>query len=111
MDLDRTNPGLTNFTLTGGAAAVLLGNFADAVITLVLLQLGAVQELNPLMRLAYQVSPLVFMSAKLLVVSLGLMLLCLNRHSEWAWRAEQGAATAYALLPVYEVGCVAFLHC
>src|SRR5438477_10826037 len=69
MDIDRTTPtGLTDLTLTGAAAAVLLGNFADAMITLVLLQLGQVQELNPLMRWAYQISPLAFMVAKLAVV-------------------------------------------
>ena len=109
--LSSPDGGLADFTLTGAGAAVLLGNFADAVITLVLLQLGLVQELNPLMRWAYEISPLMFMAAKLAVVNLGLMLLCFNKRSEWAWRAEQGAAAAYGALLVYEATCVAVLRC
>ncbi len=111
MSLDALPRPVVDLTVTGAAVAVLLGNFADALITLVLLQLGLVRELNPLMLWAYEISPLTFMAAKLTVVSAALLLLCCNRHSEWAWRAEQGAAAAYAMLLVYEAGCVALLRC
>jgi hypothetical protein len=65
-------------------------NLCDGVFTLVYLLLGQATEANPLMRLAFAVSPLAFMALKLLLVDLGLFVL-------WRCRAAPLADVALGL--------------
>jgi hypothetical protein len=67
------------------------------------------QELNPLMRLAYEHSPLLFMGAKLLIVSAGLSLLCLHRSLRASRLAIRAGALIYAVINVYHLAFLAHL--
>ena len=60
-------------------------NLLDAVFTLGFVQAGVAEEANPLMDSALAVSPVLFMLAKLSLVSLGIALL-------WRMRAHRAAA-------------------
>jgi hypothetical protein len=99
--LDR----LRDSVATRWSLAVLLGNLGDALSTLTFLQLHAAQELNPLMLIAYQVSPTWFVAAKLGLVHLGLLLLALNRHARAAQLGEAFGGVMYSVLLLWHVVC------
>ena len=97
--------GLRRSVVTRWTAAVLLGNLGDALSTLTFLQLHLVQELNPLMRWAYQMSPLSFIGAKIALVNLGVMLLYLNRHVRAAKLGEAAGGVLYMGLMAWHCVC------
>lgn len=92
-----------DFDVTGETTALLVLNLIDGIFTLVFLQLGVAQELNPLMRLAYGVSPLAFMLLKVGVVELGMTVLCLHRQYRFARWALSAGAVMYAGIVVYHL--------
>ena len=90
-----------SFHITPAAVLLLLLNLMDGVFTLTFLQLNVAEELNPLMRVAYEHSPMSFMAIKLVVVSLGLSLLCLHRSMNLSQRAIQAGAALYVVIDIY----------
>ena len=102
--IGRFNAATTrSFPVLGVAVALLLLNLTDGLFTLTFLQLGLAEELNPLMRVAYERSPLLFMGFKLAVVGTGVALLCSHheyRLAQWALKAGLGL---YALINVYHL--------
>ncbi|MFZ5472288.1 MAG: DUF5658 family protein [Myxococcota bacterium] len=80
------------------SAALLFLNLADGLFTLTFLQLELAEEANPLMRFAYQGSPLLFMVVKLAVVSGGVCLLWKNRDCVAAKGALTVGLTFYAAI-------------
>jgi hypothetical protein len=92
-------------TVTRWSAVVLLGNLGDAMSTLTFLQLHLAHEVNPLMRMAYQLSPVSFMAAKIALVNLGLMLLYLNRHLRFAKLGEAVGASMYVGILAWHLAC------
>jgi hypothetical protein len=89
--------------LSPETVCLLFFNLLDGIFTLIFLQLGVATELNPLMRSAYELSPLVFMVAKLAVVSGGLLLLCLHRGTRLARWATMAGAVLYAAIVAYHL--------
>lgn len=88
-----TKPAHANFRR--GGILLLWLNVIDGLFTVCFLELGLAHEANPLMRLAYEASPLVFMGVKLLVVGGGVLLL-------WAHRDTRAARFALAFgLAIY----------
>ncbi|HEY0092677.1 MAG TPA: DUF5658 family protein, partial [Archangium sp.] len=84
-------------------------NLLDGLFTLTFLQMNVAEELNPLMRVAYEHSPLSFMASKVAIVSLGLTLLCLHRTLSLSERAIQAGAVLYAIIDVYHLAFLAHL--
>lgn len=92
-----------SFSVLGVAAALLLLNLTDGLFTLTFLQLGVAEELNPLMRVAYERSPLLFMGFKLAIVGTGVALLCAHREHRTAQWALRAGLALYALINVYHL--------
>ena len=87
----------TNSTLLIAGLLVLL-NFADAVLTLLWVDIGVAEEANPLWRDLIDASPVLFMAAKLaLVMSCVVVLLRFREHALAKWGLT-GTFGAYALL-------------
>lgn len=82
--------------LARSSAALLILNLLDGVLTTIFLQLDLAEEANPLMRLCYERSPLVFMTAKLVIVNGGLLLLWSARQLSAARAAITWGARLYA---------------
>jgi hypothetical protein len=98
-----------SFHITPAAALLVVLNLLDGLFTLTFLQLEVAEELNPLMRLAYEHSPLAFMASKVAIVSAGLSLLCLHRALRLSERAIQAGAALYACIDVYHLAFLAHL--
>lgn len=98
-----------SFHITPAAALLLVLNLFDGLFTLTFLQMNVAEELNPLMRVAYAHSPLSFMAAKLTIVSLGLMLLCLHRSMNMSQRAIQAGAALYTVIDIYHLAFLTHL--
>jgi uncharacterized protein DUF5658 len=98
-----------SFHITPAAVLLLVLNLLDGLFTLTFLQLDVAEELNPLMRLAYEHSPLAFMAVKVTIVSLGLTLLCLHRSMRLSQRAIQAGAALYVVIDVYHLAFLAHL--
>lgn len=80
-------------------AALLLGlNVVDALSTQALLELGVAEELNPLMRWAWDVSPFTFWAAKFGLVLSGLMVLALFASRQLACRVTLLMSGVYLLV-------------
>jgi hypothetical protein len=99
----RAWAGQPDFGITAETAALLLLNLLDGIFTLVFLQLGVAQELNPVMRVAYEAGPLVFMMVKVGVVALGVLVLMAHRQYRFARAALTGGAFLYAAIVVYHL--------
>lgn len=97
------------FELTAPAAVLLVLNLLDGLFTTAYLQLGLAEEANPLMRMAWEVSPLAFMAVKLAVVSAGLMVLCAHRGTKLADVALKLAVALYAVILVWHLAFLAHL--
>jgi hypothetical protein len=97
------------FDLTTPAVALLVLNLLDGLFTTVYLHLGVAEEANPLMRMAWEVSPLTFMVSKLAVVSVGLGVLCLYRETKLAAAALKIAVGIYTVLLVWHLAFLAHL--
>ena len=98
-----------SFHITPAAVLLLVLNLVDGLFTLTFLQLEVAEELNPLMRVAYEHSPLAFMAVKVTIVSLGLTLLCLHRSMRISQRAIQAGAGLYAVIDVYHLAFLTHL--
>jgi hypothetical protein len=91
------------------AGVIIVLNLLDAMFTLVYTRSGLATEANPLMDQVLAASPVLFMLAKLSLVSLGVLVL-------WRWRERRtarfgliGAAGAYAVLLVHHLSGVEHL--
>ena len=97
------------FYISPASVALLVLNLLDGLFTLTFLQLEVAEELNPLMRLAYERSPLLFMLAKLVIVNAGLSLLCVHRGMAASRIAIRAGALIYAVINVYHLAFLAHL--
>lgn len=100
---------LGSFYISPASVALLVLNLLDGLFTLTFLQLEVAEELNPLMRLAYEHSPLLFMLAKLVIVNAGLSLLCMHRGMKASRLAIRAGAVIYAVINVYHLAFLAHL--
>lgn len=98
-----------SFYVSPASVALLMLNLMDGLFTLLFLQLGVAEELNPLMRLAYEQSPLVFMFSKLVIVNAGLWLLCLHRRLTASRIAIRAGAVVYGIIVVYHLAFLTHL--
>ncbi|RKH00004.1 hypothetical protein D7V97_30880 [Corallococcus sp. CA053C] len=98
-----------SFYMSPASVALLMLNLLDGLFTLLFLQLGVAEELNPVMRVAYEQSPLLFMFSKLLIVNAGLCLLCLHRKLKASRFAIRAGAVVYAIIVVYHLAFLAHL--
>jgi hypothetical protein len=98
-----------SFYLSPASVALLMLNLLDGLFTLMFLQLGVAEELNPLMRVAYEQSPLVFMFSKLVIVNAGLWLLCLHRRLRASRIAIRAGAVVYGIIVVYHLAFLTHL--
>ncbi len=85
------------------AGFVVVLNLLDAMFTLAYTRAGIAVEGNPLMDRALSISPLVFMAAKLAVVSLGVLLLWRQRERLFARIGLYGTMATYVLLIGYHL--------
>jgi hypothetical protein len=99
----RSFSAATHFRLSPAPVALLLLNLVDGLFTLTFLQCGLAEELNPLMRAAWLHSPLTFMLAKLTLVHLGLVLLCMHREQLASQRALRAGALLYGAIDTYHL--------
>ena len=99
----------SDIILTRVTALLIVGNLLDALFTFTFLQMNVVSEANPLMRWAYEHSPLSFMLLKLSCVQLGVLLLWAQRHVPAAGLALRATAGLYAVVVAYHVTLVAHL--
>lgn len=98
-----------SFYVSPASVALLMLNLLDGLFTLFFLQLGVAEELNPVMRLAYEQSPLFFMFSKLVIVNAGLWLLCLHRRLKASRIAIRIGAAVYAIIVVYHLAFLTHL--
>jgi hypothetical protein len=89
--------------ITRSSVALLFFNLLDGLFTLTFLQLDLATEANPLMRLAYQGSPVAFMLAKLAMVNAGLIVLCIHHRVKTARVAIHASAVMYAAIVAYHL--------
>ena len=92
-----------SFYLSPASVALLMLNLFDGLFTLFFLQLAVAEELNPLMRAAYEHSPMAFMGSKMVVVNAGLLLLCLHRKMKASRFAIRAGAAVYACINLYHL--------
>ena len=85
------------------AGAILVLNLLDAIFTLILVTAGLAVEANPLMETALSRSPILFMLAKMSLVSLGILFLYRMRHHRFAAMAIIGSAVVYLAVVVYHL--------
>lgn len=97
---------LTRGRLMAVAGAVVVLNLFDAMFTLFYTHVGMATESNPLMLQVLSASPIVFMLAKLGLVSLGVMLLWRLRHHRTAVAGLVAASGAYVMLVIYHLSAV-----
>ncbi len=83
------------------AAAILILNLIDGVVTLAVVHAGAAEEANPLMALSLNWGNVEFMMIKLGLVSLGVALLWRMRYNRYAAVAMTSLAAIYSLVFVY----------
>ena len=91
------------------AIALVLGNLLDAVFTCALLELRLVDEANPIMRWAWDGSPLWFIVIKVASVQVGLQLLWRRRHLPCARAAMAAGATLYTFIVVHQLALMAVI--
>jgi hypothetical protein len=85
------------------AALLLFLNLLDGFFTLTFLQMKVAEEANPLMKMAYNHSPLAFMILKLAVVHAGVALLWANRGTKVARTAMNAGVLLYAVIVAYHL--------
>lgn len=94
--------GRQGWILKVGAAVVIL-NLLDAIFTLIYIRTGHATESNPLMDQVLSASPVLFMIAKLGLVSLGVMLLWRLRNHRAARFGLVATSSAYVVLLCYHL--------
>jgi hypothetical protein len=88
--------------ITPALVCLLTGNLLDGIVTLTLLQLGMVFEVNPIMAEAYRVSPLVFMTAKMCMVHGLLLIVVVAPGRFFKWWLIRFAAFIYLVVVGYQ---------
>ncbi len=109
---DRVSGALVERTAlapTVPTVALLLLNVLDGLFTLTYLELGVAEEANPLMRVAYDFSPLGFMGFKLVVVNLGVWVLATHQRSRLARAALSLAVFAYSVIVTWHLAFLTWL--
>ena len=101
--VQRWNP------LVLAAGFIIVLNLLDAMFTLVYTRSGLATESNPLMDQVLAASPVLFMLAKLSLVSLGVLVLWRLRDRRAARYGLVGAAGAYTTLLMYHLSGVEHL--
>lgn len=91
------------------AGFVVVLNLFDAMFTLLYTRSGLATEANPLMDQVLAASPVLFMLAKLSLVSLGVLVLWRLREHRTARFGLVGASAAYTLLLAYHLSGVKHL--
>lgn len=94
MSYPRTSQ---RFVLVTGTVVLIL-NLLDAIFTIIYTRTGVAVESNPLMDVTLGASPVLFMVAKLGLVSLGVLLLWRLRHHRAARFGLVMTSTAYVML-------------
>jgi hypothetical protein len=88
---------------TPSMVVLIVGNLLDGLLTLILLQLRLVCEVNPLLACAYEVSPLTFMIGKLSMVQLSILLASLQPSGEARRIFLRGGAALYGGIVAYQL--------
>jgi hypothetical protein len=83
------------------AAAILILNLFDGIVTLAVIHAGAAEVANPLMALSLSWGDIEFMMIKLGLVSLGVSLLWRMRHNRYAAVAMASLTGVYSLVFLY----------
>ena len=91
------------------SAVLLLLNLLDGAFTTVFLQLDVAVEANPLMRAAYERSPLLFMASKMVLVQAGVLALWWCRETKAARYALVASASLYSAIVGWHVFVLARL--
>src|SRR5262245_8597756 len=86
------------------AGAILVLNLIDGISTLALVTAGLAVEANPLMESALAQGPLTFMTAKITLVSLGILFLWRMRRHRFAAVSLIGSMVVYSAVVLYHVG-------
>lgn len=86
--------------LKGVITALILLNALDGVLTINWVSHGIATEANPLMNILISTNPLLFMTIKLLLVSLGAYLLWCHRNKPLAVASLYFCVLAYSLVMV-----------
>ncbi|MEJ7600327.1 MAG: DUF5658 family protein [Kofleriaceae bacterium] len=84
-------------------------NLLDAIFTLCYTHSGVASESNPMMQVALAAHPVLFVLAKISLVSLGVLLLWRMRHVRAAAFGLIGTTAAYSLLLLYHLSAVPHL--
>lgn len=87
-------------------ALVVIFNLLDAMFTIAYTRSGLAVESNPVMDHVLSASPLLFMAAKLALVSCGVLLLWRLRAHRAARVGLVGASTAYFALIAYHLSAI-----
>ena len=82
--------------LRGMVVALILLNAIDGVLTIVWIETGHFSEANPLMGLLLSANPVLFISVKMLLVCLGIMLL---------WRYRDSVLAVISIFFCFSVYC------
>lgn len=91
------------------ARSLLVLNLLDGLFTMAFLQAALAEELNPVMRAAWDGSPMSFISLKLGLVQLGVWILCLHEELRIVRLALLGAVLLYAGVVLYHLAFLATL--
>ncbi len=83
---------------------LLLFNMVDGMLTIAWVGTGRAVEVNPLMDYLIGIHPVLFMATKLLLVSLGILLIWRFRDRSLAVASLYLCVTAYSLLMLYHGG-------
>jgi hypothetical protein len=95
------HPDRRTSTLWLMAAAILILNLIDGMVTLAVVHAGAAEEANPLMAMSLSWGDVHFMIIKLGLVSLGVSLLWRMRHNRYAGVAMASLTAVYSLVFIY----------
>jgi hypothetical protein len=91
------------------AAAILILNLIDGVVTLAVIHSGAAEEANPLMAMSLNWGDVEFMLVKLGLVSLGVSLLWRMRNNRYAAVAMASLTGVYGLVFLYHFRSMSLL--
>ena len=93
--------------VTMWTAALLLLNLLDGLFTVTWVELDVAWEANPLMRIALQGSPALFMMSKMMLVQVGTWLLAIHSHARAARAALVGGCLLYAAIVAWHLSFLA----
>ena len=93
-----------NDKLKGLMYILILFNFLDGLITLVLVETGNAIEYNPLMGLFLSIHPVLFITMKMFLVGFGVLVIWRYRDRPMAVGSMYLCVTAYSLVMLYHGG-------